>query len=166
MKSDAKTVEEYLAALPKERADALRTVRDVIRANLPEGYVETMDWGMISYQVPLDVCPDTYNGKPLMYAALASQKGYMVVYLSAVYTGERERERFEKAYRATGKRYDVGQSCVRFRKLDDLPLEVIGQAVASTPVAAFVKRYDEERRGRTASNAKSRAKGRAEKKKR
>ncbi len=85
MKSEAKTPKAYIAALPAVRRAALSAVRDVILRNLPQGYVEAMDWGMISYQVPLSTYPDTYNEKPLMYAALASQKGYMVVYLSAIY---------------------------------------------------------------------------------
>jgi hypothetical protein len=109
MKSEATTVAEYLASLPADRRQAIAAVRDTIRANLPDGYVEAMDWGMISYRIPLERYPDTYNRKPLMYAALASQKGYMVVYLSAIYADPSAREAFEKAYRATGKRYDVGQ---------------------------------------------------------
>ncbi|MBM4183663.1 MAG: DUF1801 domain-containing protein [Gemmatimonadetes bacterium] len=157
MRSEAKTVSGYLKVLPDERRDAIRTVRDVILANLPEGYVEAMDWGMISYQVPLATYPDTYNEKPLMYAALASQKGYMVVYLSAIYADKAARERFERAYKAAGKRYDVGQSCVRFKRLDDLPLDVIAAAIASTPVDEFIDRY-QKGRGSARPAAKSRAK--------
>jgi hypothetical protein len=159
MKSSAKSPERYLAELPEDRRRALTKVRSVILENLPKGYVEAMDWGMISYQVPLATCPDTYNGKPLMYAALASQKGYMVVYLSAIYADSAARAAFEKAYRATGKRYDVGQSCVRFRKLDDLPLDVIGDAIAATPAAKFVEHYEASRRGAASkSKAEARAK--------
>jgi len=147
MRSEAKTAAEYIASLPPERREAIAAVRQTILANLPDGYVEAMDWGMISYQVPLDRYPDTYNRKPLMYAALASQKGYMVVYLSAIYADASARKAFEQAYRASGKRYDVGQSCVRFRKLEDLPLDVIGEAVAGTPVDAYIERYERSRRG-------------------
>jgi hypothetical protein len=147
MRSEAKTVAEYLASLPPERREAIAAVRKTILAHLPDGYVEAMEWGMISYQVPLDRYPDTYNRKPLMYAALASQKGYMVVYLSAIYADASARKAFEKAYRATGKRYDVGRSCVRFRKLEDLPLDVIGAAVAGTPVDEYIERYRRSRRG-------------------
>ncbi len=147
MRSEATTVKQYLDGLSKERRDAIRAVREVIVANLPKGYVEAMDWGMISYQVPLAAYPETYNKKPLMYAALASQKGYMVVYLSAIYAEEGARAKFEAAYKATGKKYDVGQSCVRFRTLEDLPLEVIGDAIASTPMKTYIERYEESRRG-------------------
>jgi uncharacterized protein YdhG (YjbR/CyaY superfamily) len=79
MYSDAKTVEKYLEELPEERRDALEAVRRTILEHLPDGYEEVMNWGMITYQVPLDVYPDTYNGKPLMYAALASQKRHMAL---------------------------------------------------------------------------------------
>ena len=101
-----------------------------------------MNWGMIVYQVPLTRYPDTYNGQPLAYAGLASQKNHMVVYLIGIYADDAARERFEAAYRATGKRYDVGKSCVRFRKLDDLPLALIGESIALFGVDEFVKRVE------------------------
>jgi uncharacterized protein YdhG (YjbR/CyaY superfamily) len=145
MRSGASTVEEYLAELPKERREAIEAVRRVILKNLPAGYEETMNWGMITYQVPLETYPDTYNKRPLMYAALAAQKNHMAVYLTAIYMDEEASREFEATYRATGKRYDVGKSCVRFRKLQDLPLELIGQSIASLPVSEFVKRAKEVR---------------------
>lgn len=140
MRSDAMTVEEYLAELPDERAEAIRAVRETILANLPNGFEEAMNWGMITYQVPLETYPDTYNGKPLMYTALASQKNYMVVYLMGTYASEEAREAFEAAYRATGKPLDVGKSCLRFKRLDDLPLDLIGECIASETVDTFVAR--------------------------
>ncbi len=140
MRSDATTVEEYIAELPDERAEAIRTVREAILANLPSGFEEAMNWGMITYQVPLETYPDTYNGKPLMYTALASQKNYMVVYLMGIYASEEARESFEAAYRATGKPLDVGKSCLRFKRLDDLPLDLIGESIASETVDTFVAR--------------------------
>jgi len=138
VKSGATTVAEYLAELAPDRRAAIETVRGEILANLPDGYEEAMNWGMISYQVPLETFPDTYNGKPLLYAGLASQKNHMALYLTAVYAGEGSREAFRDAYRATGKKIDMGQSCVRFRKLEDLPLKLIGQTIRSVDVATFV----------------------------
>ncbi|KAA3619428.1 MAG: DUF1801 domain-containing protein [Calditrichaeota bacterium] len=138
MHSDAKTVTEYLAELPEERMKALRKVRETILEYLPKGYEEVMDWGMITYQVPLSVYPDTYNKKPLLYAALASQKNYMAVYLSGIYIDEKKAKKFEEEYKATGKRFDCGKSCVRFRKLEDLPLPLIGKTIASLEMEAFV----------------------------
>jgi len=102
-----------------------------------------MNWGMIAYEVPLATYPDTYNGQPLVYAALASQKNHMAVYLTGIYMDEAAREKFERDYRATGKRFDVGKSCVRFRKLDDLPLPVIGEAIAYLPADEYVRRVKE-----------------------
>jgi len=93
---------------------------------------------MIVYQVPLATYPDTYNKQPLMVAALASQKNHMAVYLSGLYMYKDEQQSFEAAYKATGKRFDVGKSCVRFRKLDDLLLELIGKTIASLPMDKFV----------------------------
>jgi hypothetical protein len=114
-----------------------------------------MNWGMISYQVPLETYPDTYNGQPLMYAALASQKNHMSVYLTGIYMDEATKEDFEDAYRATGKRYDVGKSCVRLRKLDDLPLSLIGESIAAMEVDEFVARSEQMRTARTRKRGKS-----------
>ena len=140
MRSEASTVDEYLAELPPDRREAIEAVRQVILANLPAGYVETMNWGMIAYEVPLAMYPDTYNSQPLAYAALASQKKHMAVYLTGIYMDEDTYAGFENAYRATGKRLDVGKSCVRFRKLEDLPLPLIGETIASLPLDEFVSR--------------------------
>lgn len=142
MQSDAKSINEYLQQLPSDRRQAIEQVRNVILENLPSGYEEVMNWGMITYQVPLTVKPDTYNKQPLFYAALASQKNHMAVYLSNIYSNEEQRIAFEQAYRATGKRYDVGKSCVRFRKLDDLPLDLIGKSIAETSMQDFVAEYE------------------------
>lgn len=142
MHSDAATVEEYIASLPDDRREAISTVRAVIRKNLPRGIVETMNWGMIVYEVPLSVVPDTYNGQPLAFAALASQKNYMSVYLMAIYGSDEYRQKFDEEYKASGKRMDMGKSCVRFRKLDDLPLDVIGRAIAACSMEQYIAAYD------------------------
>ena len=138
MQSKATTIQEYLTEMPPERRAAIEKVRQTILDNLPDGYEEAMNWGMITYQVPLEVYPDTYNKKPLMYAALANQKNHMAVYLTGIYMDENLNQDFEEKYRATGKRYDVGKSCVRFRKLDDLPLELIGESIQAISMADFV----------------------------
>lgn len=143
MKSEATTVRAYLAALDPERRAAMTIVREAIRTRLPRGYEEAMNWGMICYQVPLSVCPETYNGQPLMYAALASQKNHMAVYLSGVYLDARLQREFESRYRASGKRMDIGRSCVRFRRLEDLPIDLIADSVAAMPMAEFVARVSE-----------------------
>ncbi len=138
MQSQAATVKEYLSELPDDRRQAIETVRQTILENLPDGYEEVMNWGMITYQVPLATYPDTYNKQPLMYAALASQKNHMAVYLTSIYMSDEARREFEAAYRATGKQLDVGKSCVRFKKLEQLPLPLIGETIASLGVDEFV----------------------------
>ena len=148
MQSDAKTVAEYLAELDDGRREAIAAVRGVILDNLPDGYEEMMLFGMITYAVPLSVLADTYNGQPLMYAALASQKRHMAVYLTNVYADGSVEGWFRERYLATGKRLDMGKSCVRFRKLDDLPLDLVGEAIAKTPIAEFVELYRASRSGR------------------
>ena len=148
MKSLASDVDQYLSELSEERRTVLEVVRRIILENLPAGYEEVMNWGMISYQVPLSVYPDTYNKKPLMYAALASQKNHMAVYLTAIYINNRAREEFEKEFRSTGKRLDVGKSCVRFRKLADLPLDLIGKVISSVSIQEFVLQVKELRQSK------------------
>ncbi len=148
MRSDAATVDEYLDELPDDRRGAIEKVRTVVLENLPPGYEEAMEWGMITYQVPLETHPDTYNGKPLMYAGLASQKNHMALYLTGVYAMEGERIRFEEAFAASGKRLDMGKSCVRFKRLDDLPLEVIASTIAAVSVESFVAHVESVRRSR------------------
>jgi uncharacterized protein YdhG (YjbR/CyaY superfamily) len=150
MISEATTVADYLAELPPERRQTIEKVREIILKNLPKGYEEAMNWGMITYQVPLEIYPDTYNKKPLMYAALANQKNHMAVYLTGIYMDEKLNQDFEDSYKKTGKRYDVGESCVRFRKLDDLPLPLIGESIKAMEMEEFVKRT----KGLSARNVK------------
>ena len=140
--SKAATVDEYLAELPPERRTVVAKVRDVVRRNLPKGYAESMNWGMICWELPLSKYPDTYNGQPLAYAALAAQKNYYSLYLMNEYgDGKTLREEFTKA----GKKLDMGKSCVRFKSLDDLPLDVIGKAIASTPPEKLIERHERSR---------------------
>ena len=148
MRSEAATVKAYLDELPPERRAAMSRVRTVVRKHLPVGIVETMRWGMISYEVPLSVVPDTYNGQPLAFAGLASQKNAMSLYLMSVYADEALSTWFTDEYRATGKRLDMGKSCVRFRTLDDLPLDLVGEAVGKVTLEEFVERYQQLHRSR------------------
>ena len=134
-------VEEYLNELPDDRMESLSIVREVITQNLPTGYDEVMNWGMITYEVPLVKFPETYNGKPLMYTALASQKNHMSVFLMGCYMSPDIRKEFENAYKKSGKKFDAGKSCIRFKKVDDLPLKLIGETIASMSVEEFIENY-------------------------
>lgn len=144
--SAAPDPEAYLAELPPERAAAIGRVRDVILEHLPEGYEEQMSFGMIGYVVPLERVPDTYNGQPLQYAALASQKHHMALYLNCVAADEGRAAEFAARFAATGKRLDMGRSCVRFKRLDDLPLDVVAAEIASTSVDEFAAIHERARR--------------------
>ena len=145
-RSAAATVEDYLADLSPERRETVSTVRDVILAHLPDGYEEMMDFGMISYVIPLSTYPITYNERPLMYAALSSQKNYCSLYLMNIYSKPELMEWFERGYRASGKRMDIGKACVRFKSVDDLPLDLVGEAIARTLVADYIELYEASRR--------------------
>ena len=145
MQSKAATVKDYLAELPADRREAIDAVRAVILKNLPKGYVEGMQYGMIGYFVPHAIYPAGYHcdpKQPLPFASLASQKNYMAVYLFCLYTEGDAAERFKAAWKATGKRVDMGKSCARFRKLDDAPIELIGKAVKRYPVKKFIEQYE------------------------
>jgi hypothetical protein len=139
------TVTEYLASLPEDRRKALQAIRKVIKKNLPKGYAEGIQYGMIGYFVPHSLYPDGYHcdpSQPLPYASLASQKNHMAVYMSCVYGDESHKDWFIKAWKATGNKLDMGKSCVRFKKLEDVPLEVIGESISRVPVKKFIAHYE------------------------
>jgi hypothetical protein len=144
VQSKAATVDEYLAELEPERREVIEEVLAVIRENLPDGYEEGILWGMVCWYIPLERYPDTYNGQPLGIAALAAQKRHYAVYLW-IYEDDELREEFEERYRASGKPMDVGKSCVRFKKLENLPLDVIAWAVAQSSVEESIERYERSR---------------------
>jgi hypothetical protein len=146
MPSTAKTVDEYLASLPEDRQEILTAIRQTILEHLPEGYEEGMLYGMIGYFVPLSRYPTTYNGKPLAYVALASQKNYVVLHLMGVYGNPDAESWLREAFADASKKLDMGKSCVRFKKLQNVPLEVIGEVVALLPVETFIERYEASRK--------------------
>ncbi len=139
---EATTVEAYLNELPEERRAVMAAVREVILRNLPEGYCETVNWGMLSYEIPLERYPNTYNRQPLMYLGLAAQKKHYALYAHSAYANAQQRAWLEEAFRMAGKKLDMGKSCLRFRRLEDLPLDVIAQFVASTPVDGYIRFYE------------------------
>lgn len=147
-KSSATTAEAYLAELPEERRAALSTVRELILRHLPAGYVEAIRFGMLSYEIPLERYPTTYNRQPLAYAALAAQKNYFALYLTGAYVDPEQQRWLEEQFRAAGKRMDMGKSCLHFRSPEDLPLESIGQLIASTAPERFIERYEASRQQR------------------
>jgi Domain of unknown function (DU1801) len=146
MKSAARTVSEYLRELPEDRKAVVTAVRNVILANLPEGYEECIQCGMIAYVVPHRLYPAGYHcnpEQPLQYAALGSQKNYLTLHLMTVYGDPATAEWLRQAFQAAGKKLDMGKACIRFKKLEDLPLDVIGQVIARVPVKAYVARIEQ-----------------------
>jgi len=139
------TVAQYLDSLPPDRRAALNAVRQVIQDNLDPTYVECVQYGMIGYAVPHSVFPAGYHcdpKQPLPFAALASQKNHMSLHLMGVYLLGDEREWLEKAWRKRGKKLDMGQACVRFKSVDDLALDVIGEAIRRVPARKYIARYE------------------------
>lgn len=136
----------YLSSLPPERRKVIAAVRAVIKKRLPKGYVESMNWGMLSYEIPLSRYPDTYNKQPLMYLALAAQKNNYALYMTGVSGDKVLMARLAAAYKAAGKKLDMGKSCLRFDRLEDLPLDVIGDIVAATPVERRIAAAEAARR--------------------
>ena len=145
VRSAARTVDGYLRELPADRRAMISAVRDVVRKNLPEGYEEHMGFGMINYSVPLSRLAETYNKLPLMYVALAAQKNFNAIYLMGVYSDPERAKRFKEGFAKAGKKLDIGKSCVRFRTLDDLPLDVIGETIATLPVNDYIALYERSR---------------------
>jgi uncharacterized protein YdhG (YjbR/CyaY superfamily) len=142
------TVEEYLAAIPEDRRETLNAIRKVIRKNLPKGYEEGIQYGMIGYFVPHGVYPAGYHcdpKQPLPFVHLASQKNHMALYLFCLYMDEAAMERFTTAWQQTGKKLDMGKSCVRFKKLEQVPLDVVADTIRAIPVKDFVAHYDASR---------------------
>ena len=139
--SDAPTPDAYLAELEPGRAAELGRVRDAVNGAMPDGYVESMAWGMISWEVPIELSGPTYNKQPLVYAALAAQKNYNALYLNCAYTSAERTERLRQAFAASGHKLDMGKSCLRFRRAADLNLDAIRAEIASATPAEYVALY-------------------------
>src|SRR3954466_4078816 len=155
----ASTVTEYLATLPVDRRAAISAVRNTINKNLPEGYEEGIQFGMIGWYVPLSVYPAGYgeNKKvPLPVVALASQKSGMVLHFLSFYGHPTLSTWFASEYKKSGKKLDMGKGCVRFNKLDDLALDVVGRTIARVPVKEHIADYQGARAllGKGKSSAK------------
>jgi uncharacterized protein YdhG (YjbR/CyaY superfamily) len=143
--SKAATPEAYIAELPPERRELVERIRAIVNANLPDGYAERMSWGMIGWEVPLERYPTTYNGQPLVYAGVAAQKNFTALYLNCVYASEERTRRLTDAWAATGKKLDMGKSCMRFKRADQLAEGVLADTIRSIPVDAFIRDYEATR---------------------
>ena len=153
MATAAATAAEYLAELPPERRAVVAALRDIVLCALPPGYEEQVGWGMLTYVVPLSRYPMTYNGQPLCYAAIAARKRHYALHLTAPYQSEAEAARLRDGFARVGRKLDMGKSCLRFTRLEDLPLDVVAESIAGTPPEAFIAQYE-------AARAAPRTKGR------
>lgn len=154
----------YLASLPPERRKVVAAVRAMIRKHLPDGYVETMNWGMLSYEIPLSRYTMTYNKQPLSYMGLAAQKNNYAIYMMNVYAQPRLAEKLAEGYKSAGKRLDMGKGCLRFKTIEDLPMDVLAGIVASTSVEEMIRVYESVKRkssggGAVALRVKTTARG-------
>ena len=139
------TIKGYLAALPDDRRAALEALREVINRNLPSGYEEGMQYGMPAWFVPHDLYPHGYHcdpREPLPFASIASQKSHIGLYLFFAYMDPELMAWFEAEWRKTGCRWDAGKSCVRAKRLEDIPLALVGKVVKKVPVKRFVATYE------------------------
>lgn len=151
--SKASTPDEYMAELPEDRREVMAALRKLIRKHLPKGYQETIGWGMLTWVIPLEKYPDTYNGEPLGYVALCAQKNYYALYMLGPYADPVQDAQLRAAFKAAGKKLDMGKSCLRFKKLEDLELDAIAKSIASTPPKRYIEQY-EAARAKTKTPAK------------
>jgi uncharacterized protein YdhG (YjbR/CyaY superfamily) len=149
--STAATVDDYLASLPEERREVMAAIRKLVRKSLPKGYEEQVGYGMVCYVIPLEKYSETYNGQPLCYVALAAQKHHYALYLTGPYAQPKLAEGLREAFEAAGKKLDMGKSCLRFKKLDDLPLDAVGKVIAAVPPQSFIDVYEQNRSSAKAS---------------
>ena len=148
-----KAVPSFLAQLPQDRRREVERVRDIIREHLPAGYEEVVSKDMLVYQVPLTRYAETYNGHPLWYVALASEKSYLSLHLMSVYAGGSHLKQLQDGFREAGKPLKMGKSCVHFASADDLALDVIGEIIGSVSLDQWVAiaKAARSRRGKPAS---------------
>jgi hypothetical protein len=139
---EAATAEEYLQQLPDDRRAVLSAVREVILRSLPAGYAESVGYGMITYEIPLERFPKTYNKQPLSYAALAAQKNHYALYLMGAYGDPAHARWIEEEFARAGKKLDMGKSCLRFRRLEDLPLDTVAQSIARVPPEELIAMHE------------------------
>jgi Domain of unknown function (DU1801) len=146
MQSTLKNVMDYVKSVPKERAEAFRQFRKVILSHLPNGYEECMSYGMIGYVVPQSLYPKCYHCDsklPLPFVSLASQKNFIALYHMGMYADKKILEWFVAEYpKHCKKKLDMGKSCVRFKYIDDIPFELIGELMKKMSVKEWITLYE------------------------
>ena len=143
--SNVKTPAQYIASLPAERAKTLTTMRAFVNKHIPPGYEECLVWGTIGWAIPLSRYPDTHNQQPILYVALSSQKNYCVLYLFGPSESASQLDELKAAFKAAGKKLDMGKCCVNFQSPDDLPLKAIGKLISAISSEQWIEFYEQSR---------------------
>ena len=143
--SNVKTPAQYIASLPADRAKTIAKVRALVNKHIPRGYEECLVWGTIGWTIPLSRYPDTYNKQPICYVALSSQKNYCSLYLMGAFWSASQLEQLKAAFKAAGKKLDIGKCCVHFESPDDLPLEAIGKLISAISSEKWIEMYEQSR---------------------
>ena len=151
----ATTVEQYLSSLSADQRSAIERVRDTVNAHLPQGYEEGIQFGMISWYIPLARYPTTHNRQPLCLVALAAQKGSNSLHMLTVYGDKKVEAKFRAGFKAAGKKLDMGKACVRFKTADALALDVIATTIADAPVDLYIATYETGLAKRKSGKAKA-----------
>ncbi|MBN2739218.1 MAG: DUF1801 domain-containing protein [Spirochaetales bacterium] len=150
MKSEVKTVEEYIASLPEDRKEAIIRLRDRVKNNLPKGFSEEMNYGMIGYVVPLSLYPKGYLGnkqQPLPFINIASQKNFIAIYHMGIYADPKLMHWFTDKYETSySRKPDMGKSCIRFKKIEHIPFELIGELCTKISVEQWIQAYENEKK--------------------
>ncbi len=148
MQSKATTVDEYMEQLPEERKAAMKKLRAVIKKNLPKGFQECMGYGMMGYVVPHSKYPVGYHCNPkdpLPFLALASQKNFIAIYHMGIYSDPKLLKWFQEAHaKASSKKLDMGKSCMRYKKPEDIPFELIGELVSKMTPDEWIAQYEKQ----------------------
>lgn len=137
----ASSPSDYVKQLPADIRKQIDGLRKLIKSNLQPGFEESVNWGMLVYQVPIKRCPETYNGQPLAYVGLAAQKNYLALYLLGIYSDEKLRKKFETHYKKSGKKLNMGKSCLRFKSIDEIPVDVIAESISEFSVEDFIEMH-------------------------
>jgi hypothetical protein len=143
--SNVKTPAQYVASLPADRAKTIATVRALVNKHIPRGFHECLVWGTIGWTIPLSRYPDTHNKQPIYYVGLSSQKNYCVLYLMGPVWSARQLEQLKAAFKAAGKKLNMGKCCVNFKSPDDLPLEAIGKLISAISSEKWIEMYEQTR---------------------
>jgi hypothetical protein len=157
--STVKTPAQYVASLPADRANTIATVRALVNKHIPRGYDECLIWGTIGWTIPLSRYPDTYNKQPICYVALASQKSFCSLYLMGAFWSAKQLEQLRAAFKAAGKKLDMGKCCVHFKSPDDLPLQAIGKLISAISSETWIEMYEQSRLKTKAGQARKTKRG-------